>query len=1099
MKKIILWVITLAVLNSCNSKKNEDESVKKIFHQLSSNLTGIDFNNILTENDSLNYFTYGYIYMGGGVSAGDVNNDGLIDLFFSGNQVSNKLYLNTGNLKFKDITEDAGISGDHRWYTGVTMADVNNDGYLDIYCAVGGKFGSKQNQLFINNKNNTFTEKGEEYGLADIGNSVNATFFDYDLDGDLDVYIANYPPTAFNAPNSYYLFKKQNTKDNETDQLYRNDGKTFTNVTDEAGLRTFGLSLSATVGDVNYDGWPDLFVSSDFSTPDLFYINNGDGTFSDHLNKMTKNSSFYGMGADIADFNNDGLLDILQVDMTAKDNRRAKANMASMNPRLFWSTVNSGFHYQYMQNSLQMNNGNLADSLPDFSNISRLAGIATTDWSWGPLLADFDNDGWKDIFVSNGTRREINNRDFFNARKKERNPMENIMEKLNDIPSEKIDNFVFKNNGDLTFEQVNKEWGIVFEGFTNGSVYVDLDNDGDLEIVNNNIDDKATIFENKSSDKNNHITLNFKGPEKNPFGIGVKISLYADSILQFQEMTLTRGFQSSVAPQLHFGLGKADKIDSLILKWPDGKVQLLTNIKANQSLKLNHEDALAPQIKPLENKDKLFATVQDTLFFVKHQHIENSYDDFIKEILIPHQTSRLGPAIAVGDLNGDKLDDFIVGGASQNLAGMYFQSDQGFIKQDVMAAGMTGGYEDMGILIFDADNDQDNDIYIVSGGNEFEFDSPLLQDRVYVNDGKGNFTKSETALPNMITSGSRVHSFDYDKDGDLDLFVGGRLIPGNYPLPANSYILENISVQGIPKFLDVTQKIAPSLNELGMVTDATWTDYDNDGWTDLIIVGEWMPITVLKNNKGIFDNLTDDLNLSDTVGWWFSIKEGDFDQDGDLDFIVGNLGENFKYKASNEETFDIYFNDFDNNKTNDIVLSYYNEGQEFPLRGRECSSQQMPAIKKKFEDYASFSTATLADVYTEEYLENSLHYQVKSFASIYLENQGHTFVKHELPIEAQISSINKIVVDDYDNDSNLDLVVVGNLYSSEVETPRNDASNGLLLKGNGNGEFKAIRALESGLFAPGDVKDMAKITVNGKEHLLLSKNSDYLQLIKINN
>jgi len=586
--------------------------------------------------------------MGGGVSAGDVNNDGLIDLFFSGNQVSNKLYLNMGNLKFKDITEDAGVSGDQRWYTGVTMADVNNDGYLDIYCSVGGKFGPKQNQLYINNKNNTFSEKGEEYGLADIGNSVNATFFDYDLDGDLDVYIANYPPTAFNAPNSYYLFKKQNTKDNETDKLYRNDGKTFTDVTDEAGLRTYGLSLSATVGDVNFDGWPDLYVSSDFSTPDLFFINNGNGTFSDHLKKMTKNTSFYGMGTEIADFNNDGLLDILQADMTAKDNRRAKANMASMNPRLFWSTVNSGFHYQYMQNSLQMNNGNMADSLPDFSNISRIAGIATTDWSWGPLFADLDNDGWKDIFVSNGTRREINNRDFFNARKKEKKPMENILEKLNEMPSEKIDNFVFRNNGDFTFSQMNEDWGISFKGFSNGSVYADLDNDGDLEIVNNNIDDNATIFENKSSENNNHITINFKGPEKNPFGIGVKISLYTDSIQQFQELTLTRGFQSSVAPRIHYGLGKKELIDSLRIIWPDGKVQLLKNISVNQSLTLDHKDALVAQNKAREIKSKLFSIIQDSSFFVKHKHIENFYDDFIKEILLPHQTSKLGPAIAVG-------------------------------------------------------------------------------------------------------------------------------------------------------------------------------------------------------------------------------------------------------------------------------------------------------------------------------------------------------------------------------------------------------------------------------------------------------------------
>jgi hypothetical protein len=494
--------------------------------------------------------------------------------------------------------------------------------------------------------------------------------------------------------------------------------------------------------------------------------------------------------------------------------------------------------------------------------------------------------------------------------------------------------------------------------------------------------------------------------------------------------------------------------------------------------------------------DKLFTTVKDSI--IDHLHVENRYDDFIKEVLIPHKTSMLGPFVAAGDLNGDELDDIVVGGAALQEAAIYLQTTNGFTKTNGEVFTLDKMHEDMGIHIFDADNDADNDIYIVSGGNEFEPNTILLQDRLYINNGQGEFTKSTDALPKMYTSGSRVKSFDFDKDGDLDLFVGGRLVPGNYPSPANSYILENRSENGIAHFVNVTKGIAPELENLGMVTDASWTDFDKDGWTDLIIVGEWMPITILKNKKGKFENVSERYDLADSNGWWFSINEGDFDKDGDIDFIIGNLGLNYKYKAAEDQTFDIYFNDFDENQTNDIVLSYYNDGKEYPLRGRECSSQQIPTIKKKFEDYASFSTATLADVYTEESLENSLHYQVKSFSSIYMENKGDSFVKHELPIEAQMSSINKIVVDDYDNDSNLDVVVVGNLYSSEVETPRNDASNGLLLKGNGKGGFMASRALESGLYAPGDVKDMAKITVNGKEHLLLSKNSDYLQLIKVN-
>ncbi len=1097
MKKVLFLAILIAFIFSC-TKKHKDTSTEKIFRLLSIGDTGIDFINTLTENDSLNYFTYGYIYMGGGVSAGDINNDGLIDLYFTGNMLPNKLYLNKGGLKFEDISEKAGVSGDQRWYTGTTMVDVNNDGFLDIYCSVGGKFGPKQNQLFVNNGDNTFTEKAEAFGIADIGNSVQATFFDYDQDRDLDLYVANYPPTPFDAPNQYYRIKKQSPKEVETDKLYRNDGETFTDVTNEAGLRSFGLSLSATVGDVNQDGWPDLYVSNDFSTPDLFYINNKNGTFSELSKKLVKNTSFYGMGTDIADFNNDGLLDIFQVDMAAQDNRRAKANMASMNPDLFWGTVNAGFHFQYMQNSLQMNNGNLNDSLPDFSNVSRLAGVSSTDWSWGPLFADFDNDGWKDIFISNGTRREINNRDFFIARKKEKKPMDNIMQKIDAIPSEKIDNFVFRNNKDLTFDQVNKDWGIEFKGFSNGSVYVDLDNDGDLEIVSNNIDDLATVFENTSATKNNHITLRFNGPEKNPFGIGVKVLLITGKTKQFQEMTLTRGFQSSVAPQLHFGLEKSTTIDSLTVKWPDGKEQTLTSVDSNLFLTLDHKNAVKIKNAPTEESEKLFETEKDSSLLVNHKHIENSYNDFNKEILLPHQTSRLGPLVAVGDLNGDKMDDFIVGGASQNTTSIYFQTDNGFEKQNIEAFSKDNGHEDMGFHIFDADGDGDNDIYAVSGGNEFEPNSIMLQDRLYVNDGNGKFTKSNAALPRIITSGSRVHSFDFDKDGDLDLFVGGRLVPGNYPLPANSYILENVSNSGMPRFIDVTNKIAPSLNKSGMVTDAIWSDYDNDGLVDLIIVGEWMPITVLKNNNGVFQNTTEELGLIDTTGWWFSIEKGDFDKDGDMDYIVGNLGLNYKYKANEKETFDIYSYDFDGNQTNDIVLSYFNGGKEYPLRGRECSSQQIPTIKRKFEDYTSFSTATLEDVYTEADLKNSLHYQIKSFASVYLENRNGTFVIHKLPNLAQISNINQILVDDFDNDSFLDIVIAGNLHGSEVETPRNDASNGLFLKGDGKGGFETVKGSQSGFFAPGDVKDLAKITIKGNNYIIVGKNNDYLQFVKIN-
>jgi hypothetical protein len=1094
----LLFVSVFVV--SCTEKNQTPADA--VFEFVPSSQSGISFSNKLTENDSLNYFTYAYIYMGGGVSAGDINNDGLIDLYFTGNMVDNKLYLNKGNMQFEDITDVAGLAGDDRWYTGTTMTDINNDGFLDIYCSVGGKFDKKGNQLFVNNGDNTFTEQAKKYGIDDPSNSVQATFFDYDLDGDLDLYVANYPPTAFNVPNFHYAFKQRHPKELDTDRLYRNEGNSFVDVTKEAGLETFGLSLSATVSDLNQDGYPDLYVSNDFSTPDYLFINNQDGTFSEQVKKSTKNTSFYGMGVDIADFNNDGLTDIMQVDMTAQINRRAKANMASMNPKLFWSTVNSGFHYQYMQNSLQLNNGNLSkSSLPDFSNISRLAGVSSTDWSWSPVFADLDNDGWKDIYIANGTRREVNNRDFFKKIEKEGVSPEESLKMAMEIPSEKIANYVFKNNQDLSFSQVNKDWGMEEKTFSNGCVYADLDNDGDLEIITNNIDEAASVYENRSASRgNNHLTLRFKGSPKNPFGLGVKTILYADGIEQFQEMTLTRGFQSSVAPQLHYGLGELAKIDSLKIIWAVDKEQLITDLPINSIQVISYADASSSNVKEVKAAGKLFASVKDQDKILSHPHLENPYNDFEKEILLPHQTSMFGPNVAVGDLNGDNKDDIVVGAASRNITAVFLQENGSFIKTDSEAFAADIISEDLGIHIFDADSDGDNDIYVVSGGNEFSPAAPELQDRLYINDGRGNFVKNISALPTMLTSGSRVSSHDFDQDGDLDLIVGGRLIPGNYPSPADSYLLENRSTADAVSFVDITAKAAPTLAKAGMVTDVLWTDFNKDGWTDMIVIGEWMNLVALKNNEGkSFEDVSQIIGLEDTRGWWFSIEEADFDKDGDMDYVVGNLGENYKYKATEKETFDIFFNDFDNNQTKDIVLSYFNEGEQYPVRGRECSSQQMPAIKGKYKDYQSFSTATLEDVYTKEVLNNSLHYQVKSFASVYLENTGTAFSIHRLPEAAQISCINQILVDDYNQDGNLDALIAGNLHASEVETPRNDAGIGLLLEGNGGGGFNPVLSRESGFYVPGDVKDMERLTIDGQEYILVVKNSDFVQLVKWEN
>jgi hypothetical protein len=1095
MKNSIYLITCLFILASCS--KNESEE-SKIFTALDYSKTGIDFSNTLKETEALNYFTYPYMYLGAGVATGDINNDGLIDIFFTGNQVSNKLYLNKGNLKFEDITEKAGVGGGSLWFTGVTMADVNADGFLDIYCCVSGKSGPRNNQLYINNCNGTFTERAKEYGVDDIGSSIQGTFFDYDKDGDLDLFVANYPPTQFNAPTFAYTQMMANVKDNESSHLYRNDGKRFTDVTAVAGVKNYGLSLSATIGDINNDSWPDIYVSNDFNSPDFMYINNQDGTFKEVVKEATGHNSFYGMGVDISDFNNDGNLDIYQVDMDAKDNRRKKANMSSMNPQLFWDVIDAGFQVQYMHNCMQLNTGIVENGIPQFGNVSRLTGTSSTDWSWGPLFADFDNDGYKDLYITNGTRREVNNNDYFHSLENGKLENKDLLKKSEAMPSEKIDNFMYKNKGNLNFKQVNKEWGIEYKGFSNGVAYADLDNDGDLEIITNNIDDYASVFENTSSLTHNYLKVKFKGNSKNTQGLGNRVYIKIKGDVQMQELTLTRGFQSSVAPELHFGLNKAKSIDEVKVVWTNGKIQKLTNVKANQLLTFKEEDAKTELSSKMNSKPKLFETT--TAVFPEYKHQENPYDDFKDQVLMPHKMSTFGPALAVGDLNKDGLDDYFIGGSSSFSGTLFFQTKTGsFVEKKAQALEEDKYSEDTAAVIFDADNDGDNDLYVVSGGYEFLINDSKLQDRLYLNNGKGDFTKaSKESLPVELTSGSKAYAFDYDKDGKQDLLVLGRQVPGQYPSPANTYLLHNISTSQKAKF-EISKQQPAAFKNLGMATSAVITDFNNDKLQDIIIVGEWMPIRVFQNIKTGFKEVSNALGLTkDTTGWWWSINQGDFDQDGDMDYIVGNNGLNYKYKATPDETFDIFVKDFDNDKHKDIVLSYYNDGKQYPVRGRGCSSQQIPGIKEKFKNYESFSNATLVDVYTEKALEEALHYTVKSFASIYLENRNGKFIKHELPVEAQLSSINQIMIDDYDKDGNLDALITGNMYNSEVETPRNDAGHGLFLKGNGKGKFKSISPTQSGFFTPGDVKNMDVIKVKGKSYFLVTKNNSYLQTVKIN-
>jgi len=1113
----LLVVALIACLAACSDNgktaSTTQKKVTKIFNKIAPEKSGVAFSNTLREDSIINYFTYPYIYMGGGVAVGDVNNDGLQDLYFTGNMVDNRLYINKGEMQFEDITEVSKTAGDNRWVTGATIADVNADGWADIYVSVSGKFTTTKNQLFLNdglNENGipTFTESAEQAGIADEGHSTQGTFFDYDKDGDLDLYVANYPFTSFKTRNFSYQYLIQQKSPDKSDRLYRNRGDgTFDDVTEQSGILNFGLSLSATAGDMNGDGWDDIYVSNDFATPDYFYLNNGDGTFTNQIKEVTQHTAYFGMGTDIGDFNNDGLLDLVQMDMTPKSNRRSKANMASMNPAGFWEMVEMGMHFQYMQNALQLNQGITNDGLPHFSDVSRLAGMSSTDWSWAGLFADLDNDGWKDVFVTNGTRRDINNKDYFhhidNAKFEEKQHFNNL-DLTKKMPSEKIDNYAFRNNGDLTFENVIDKWGLGFVGYSNGAAYSDLDNDGDLDMIVNNIDDPVAIYQNLTSDEHlaNFLDVKLKGSAQNPMGLGTKVVVSTTAGEQYQQLTLTRGFQSSVCPVIHFGLGSEDVVEKVTITWPDGKQQQLEQVPVNQVLEADYKSAAEPgNSQPMANSEPQFFQDVTEELGIQYKHIENPYNDFEYEVLLPHAYSANGPGLAVADVNGDGLEDFYVGAAISGTGVLYLQTAGGtFETAATNPWASDSDREDMDAVFFDADGDGDQDLYVVSGGNEHDKDSDKLQDRLYLNDGTGNFTKSENSLPQMIASGSRVKVADYDKDGDLDLFVGGRIVPKSYPLPAKSFILRNDgSENGVVKFSDATAEAAPMLTEAGLVTDAAWTDFDGDGQLDLVVVGEWMPLTFLKNSGGKFTDKTEEFGLAKTTGWWYSIAAGDFDNDGDEDLVAGNLGLNYKYRATPEESFDVYVNDYDKNGKLDIVLGYYNDGVQYPVRGKQCSSEQIPAIKFKFKDYNSFADATLADIYTEHDLEASKHYQAWDFASSYIENKGNGhFEVTKLPNEAQLSAINAIVAEDVNKDGNLDLVVAGNLFAAEVETPRGDASYGQLLQGDGKGHFSTVPFSKTGLFLKNCVKDLAKINTKKGPAILVANNSEYLKAILIN-
>ncbi|RDC61462.1 VCBS repeat-containing protein [Adhaeribacter pallidiroseus] len=1092
MKIKVFAPLLLLLLTQCQYFKQPT-----LYTLLKPSATGVTFANTITEDDSLNILNFVYLYNGAGVAAGDINQDGLTDLYFGGNMVSSKLYLNKGNFKFEDITLPAGV-GTKLWATGVTMIDINQDGRLDIYVCTVKPLAKEgvPNLLFINQGQDTtgkpvFKEEAQAYGLADTGYSTQSAFFDYDRDGDLDMYLLTNASDKTNRNNpNYKLTKGQNSN---TDRLYRNNGNnTFTNVSQEAGIQIEGWGLGVGISDINQDGWPDIYVANDFISNDLLWINNKNGTFTNKIKDYLKHQSYNAMGTDIADYNNDGLVDIMVLDMLPEDNKRQKTTMDVQNYDRFEINKRMGYEIQYVRNSLQLNNGNNT-----FSEVGQMAGVYATDWSWGPLLADYDNDGWRDLFITNGYVRDITDLDYVHYRQTslqfgdEKAVAEKEKEAFGQVPKVKIPNYIYQNRHDLTFANKTKTWGLEESSNSNGAVYADLDNDGDLDLAVNNINAEAFIYQNNAEklEKNNFLKIKLKGAAPNQEGIGTTIRLKNKGQQQFYEHYLTRGFKSSVDPVVHFGLGKAPVIDSLEITWPDGKYQLLTQVKANQVLTVSYQNATAakPQAKP--NPEAFFKEVaaDHTITF---KHTEEDYIDFKNQPLMPHKLSQTGPGLAVGDVNGDGLDDFFVGGSARKTGAIFYQDKNGKFTGKPLST-LSNTEDDTGALFFDADNDNDLDLYVATGGNE-NLDPNAYLHRLYKNDGQSNFTLDARALPQIMVSGSVVTAADYDKDGDLDLFVGGRNSPKKYPMPGQSCLLQNNK----GTFRNVTSALCKELEKAGMVTAALWTDFDQDNQIDLIVTGEWMPLLFFKNDKGIFKNVTNQTGLTHTEGWWNSLIAGDFDNDGDLDYVAGNLGLNSRFKASPEQPVSLVAKDFDKNGNIDPVMGYYIQGKNYPAPPRDALTDQLVSMRKKFPRYSDYGEATFEQMFTPEELQGA--YQAKSytFSSSYLQNQSHgKFTIKPLPMPAQVAPVYGMLATDFNHDGNLDVMLVGNSYATETAVGYYDASVGTALAGTGQGTFKIIPPKATGFNVSGDAKAMVQLlTTNNNSLLVVSQNADSLKV-----
>ncbi|WP_304232731.1 VCBS repeat-containing protein [Jiulongibacter sediminis] len=1092
-RRIAIFLIVLSAL-SCKKEST-------LFELVNSTESGITFSNTIIENDTINILSFDYIYNGAGVGVGDFDGDGNQDLFFSGNQTENKLYLNRGDFKFEEITEIAGVAGKNKWSSGVAIVDINQDGLMDIYVAATSTNNSvakdRENTLFVNqgleNGIPIFKEMAAEYGVNDDGHSENAAFFDYDNDGDLDLYVLTNKIDQF--PN-FFREKYVAGENPNTDRLYRNDYSDslghayFTNVSKEAGIQIEGFGLGINITDINRDGWKDIFVTNDYVTNDLIYINNQDGTFTNKLDDYLKHTSHSAMGNDIADINNDGLNDIIALDMVPRDNKRKKLFTPANSSLFFQFSDKHKFNYQYGRNTLQLNNG---EGQP-FSDISFYADVAETDWSWTPSVADFDNDKYRDLLVTNGFPKDVTDMDFMAYRAEIENLVteETILEK---IPAVKITNYGFKNNGDLSFSDKTEEWGLKRPSFSNGAVYVDLDNDGDLDYVVNNINDEAFVYRNTSNDSDgnssNYLRLAFKGGALNRNGIGARVeAIYQDGEKFSFENSSFRGYKSTVEPFCHIGMGKDSLLSELRVIWPNGKMQIMKDVGSNQVLTVNLLDAELDYVPEIDDLEPLFEE-----FEINFTHSEADFLDFNFQNLIPFRLSQMGPALAVGDVNGDNLEDVFLGGPVFKQGRFLLQNSNGGFENALLLPKVDSASkieEDTGVLLFDADNDGDNDLYVVSGGNEKWPQRESFLDRLYVNDGKGKFELTKNALPEVKTAGSCVRACDYDGDGDLDLFVAGRNVPHKYPMPTSSYILKNESVNGVPKFSNVTEAIIPDLIDIGLICDGLWTDFDGDGDNDLIVAGDFMEITVFRNTEGRFEKLSE-TGLEGIKGLWSSINGADFDLDGDVDYIVGNIGENALFKGTPEYPVEVYSADFDGNGVYDIIPFVYfrdsvNNRIQVPYNTRDDLNKQLNPIRTRFKTFGEFTKAGLDNVLTEAEREKARKDILNFNASVYVENLGGgKFKVKKLPVRAQLSAMNGTNIQDFNQDGYPDVLMVGNNFGNEQHSGRYDASNGLLLINDQKGGF--VESWSSGFLVPGDGKALVSfVDTKGGLSLMASQN-----------